>query len=154
MGTCFKMKQNQQKGKNTKYLHTALSLAKRPEIPNWFEKKLLTPFLKENIFTVAAKLKVSHHICSRCTGSAACQREGLDSEWRAVLSHFIFSCHWFFFHFKIYTHLYQLFRRMLQYFFAVRLQKCFVDNKTSPDFTSVWWCLDIDWISFMGEFVL
>lgn len=40
------------------------------------------------------------------------------------------------------THLLQLFRRTLQCYFAVQLQKCFVDEETVADLSSAWWYND------------
>ena len=38
----------------------------------------------------------------------------------------------------------QLFRRMLQCCFAVKLERCLVDDKTLHDFPSAWLCGDND----------
>ena len=43
-----------------------------------------------------------------------------------------------FFFFKTSLQLLQLFRRMLQRCFTVKLKKCFGDYVTSPDFPSAW----------------
>ena len=40
--------------------------------------------------------------------------------------------------FKLSPRLLQFFSRMLQRCYAVKLQKCFVSNETSPDFPSAW----------------
>lgn len=40
------------------------------------------------------------------------------------------------------SQLLQFFGRMLQHYFTVKLQKCFVDDDTSPDFISAWRCED------------
>ena len=50
-----------------------------------------------------------------------------------VLLH-LFFC--YFFHFKTSCHLLQLFRRMLQHWFAVKLQKCFVNYETFNQYAS------------------
>ena len=50
-----------------------------------------------------------------------------------VLLH-LFFC--YFFHFKTSCHLLQLFRRMLQHWFAVKLQKCFVNYETFNRYAS------------------
>ena len=47
---------------------------------------------------------------------------------------------------KTSSHLLQLFRSMLKCWLAVKLQKCFVDRKTTPDFPSAWGWVDNDWI--------
>ena len=66
---------------------------------------------------------------------------------RAVWSHigFFFCC--FVSHFKTSLLLLQRFKRKPQHCFAVKLQKCFVDYKTTPDFplASARW-VDNDWI--------
>ena len=51
-------------------------------------------------------------------------------------------------------HSLQLFSRMLQYCFAVKLQKYFVDYKTKPDLLSVWGWIDNDWILTQSELFL
>ena len=53
----------------------------------------------------------------------------------ASSSHFFFSAD-VFMHFKSSLHLPQLFQRMLQHCFYLRLQKCFADYENSPDFLS------------------
>ena len=57
------------------------------------------------------------------------------------------------FRFKTSLRLLQLFRRTLQHCFAVKLQKCFVDDKTSPDFPLAWGQVDSDSIYFLGRTV-
>ena len=50
-------------------------------------------------------------------------------------------------------HLLQLLRIMLQHCFAVKPQKYFVDNETSPDLPLAWGWLD-DEIKLLGELFL
>ena len=67
-------------------------------------------------------------------------------------------CMWFFFllfllHFKTSPHLLQLFRRILQLCFDVKLQECFLDNKTLSTLpTSMrvirWWLSFYFWVNF------
>ena len=61
---------------------------------------------------------------------------------------FLFSCSSCF---KTSPQLLQLFRRMLQCCFAVKLQKCFMDYATSLDFPSSRGWVDNDWIHPLKE---
>ena len=82
----------------------------------------------------------------------------LDSVEQAVWSHFLFSFRWFILfifslHFKTSPPRLQPFRRELQLFFAFKLQKCFVDYETSPEFPSAWaWAWG--WVDNIDDWIL
>ena len=102
-------------------------------------KDKFTPM--SEIFTVAAKKRGGGGGISAYPNWNECMSliVGLPETWARQAFIIIFVC------FKTSPHLLQLFQRMQQGCFAVKLQKCFLDNETSPNFPSAWGWADNDW---------
>ena len=123
------------------------------KILNWFERRYWCPFPIWNLHCSCTAINSSSHpacvwLCVKGAKNVFLNQTGVlgpletystpNEMYRTILlSDF---CH----------HLHQLFRRILRWFSAAKLQKCFRDCETSSDLPSAWGWLDDDWLFLFG----
>ena len=124
---------------------------KRCYLHSWYKFKLACALTLDGMHPDAlslAAIQLYDFGSEKCVSNVFPSQFGIAEIWETLtlfvcLLLIFFNC---FLCFETSPQLLKLLRRMLQCCFAVKLQKCFMDYATSPDFPSSWGWVDNDWI--------